>query len=80
VTSVVTLLSNAEFAEYGVTNLLDAYRAAGLEVLHRAVKDQGVPTHRAGRAGACSFLKQATDANKKVLGALRRGPRPHRDS
>jgi protein-tyrosine phosphatase len=66
VTSVVTLLSNAEFAEYGVTNLLDEYRAAGLEVMHRAVKDQGVPTIEQAEQ-VLQFLKQATDANKKVL-------------
>lgn len=66
VTSVVTLLSNTEFAEYGVTNLLDAYRAAGLEVLHRAVKDQGVPTHEQAEQ-VLDFLKRATDAKKKVM-------------
>jgi protein-tyrosine phosphatase/nicotinamidase-related amidase len=66
VTRVVTLLSNAEFAEYGVTNLLDEYRAAGLEVMHRAVKDQGVPTMEQAEQ-VLQFLKQATDAKKKVL-------------
>ncbi len=66
ITSVVTLLSNAEFAEYGVPNLLDEYRAAGLEVMHRAVKDQGVPTPEQAEQ-VLEFLGKKAAAGKKVL-------------
>ncbi len=66
ISSVVTLLSNAEFAEYGVTGLVEAYRASGLEVLHRAVKDQGIPT-REQTQEVLRFMKQAIDSQKKVL-------------
>ena len=64
--SVVTLLSNPEFSEYGVAGLLDVYRDAGLEVMHCAVKDQGIPTPEQA-AEVLAFMKQATDAGKKIL-------------
>jgi len=66
VSAVVTLLSNAEFAEYGVTNLLDAYRAAGFDVLHRSVKDQGIPTREQAKE-VLAFLKKSADSGQKAL-------------
>ena len=66
ISSVVTLLSNAEFTAYGVTNLIGQYRAAGFDVLHTPVIDQGVPT-QAQSAEILAFMKAKVDAGQKVL-------------
>ncbi|MFO1525153.1 MAG: dual specificity protein phosphatase family protein [Turneriella sp.] len=66
VTSVVTLLSNAEFSAYGVANLIEQYRAAGFDVLHTPVIDQGVPT-TAQAQQILGFMKQKADAGEKLL-------------
>lgn len=42
VTHIVPLLGQDEMADYGVPNLLDAYKAAGFEVYHLPIVDQGV--------------------------------------
>ncbi|MEM7181494.1 MAG: isochorismatase family protein [Spirochaetota bacterium] len=42
--SILTLLSSDEFEQYGVDNLLEAYKAAGLESKHVSIIDQGIPS------------------------------------
>lgn len=63
VKAVVTLISNAEFAEYGVTDLIEKYKAAGLDVLHTPIKDQSVPTAEQ-TAGLLAFIKKHADAGQ----------------
>lgn len=66
VAAMVTLISNAEFGEYGVTGLLEKYRAAGLTVLHAPIKDQGVPTPEQA-AEIIAFIQQNVDAHRKTV-------------
>lgn len=66
VAAVVTLISNAEFPEYGVPDLLSAYHAAGLDVLHTPIKDQGVPT-REQAASIVAFLQKNADARRRTV-------------
>ncbi len=64
--AVVTLISNAEFGDYGVPDLLDKYRSAGFEVLHTPIKDQGVPT--ADQADELlGFIQKNADANRRTV-------------
>jgi len=64
--AIVTLISNAEFAEYGVTDLLEKYRAAGFEVLHAPIKDQSVPTKEQSEE-ILAFMKKNVEAKNKVV-------------
>lgn len=66
VSAIVTLISNAEFPAYGVSGLIEAYRAQGLDVLHTPVIDQGVPTDAQAKE-VLQFMKAKTDAGQKVL-------------
>lgn len=64
--AIVTLISNAEFAQYGVPNLLEKYRAAGLDVLHAAIKDQSNPT-AAQAAEILEFIKNHVTRKEKTV-------------
>lgn len=66
VAAVVTLISNAEFAEYGVSDLMEKYRAAGLEALHVPIKDQSVPTAAQSEA-ILSFITKQVDAQRRTV-------------
>lgn len=66
VSAIVTLISNAEFAAYGVGDLLQKYRAAGFEVFHSPVKDQSVPTAEQADQ-MLAFMKDQLDKNHKVV-------------
>jgi protein-tyrosine phosphatase len=66
VAAIVPLISNAEFTEYGVTDLIEKYRAAGLEVFHTSIKDQSVPT-AAQAQSILEFMKKNTAAKKRVV-------------
>lgn len=66
VSAVITLISNAEFAEYGVSDLIEKYRAAGLEVLHVPIKDQSVPT-AAQSETVLSFMAKQVDAQRRTV-------------
>lgn len=66
VAAIVTLISNAEFAEYGVTGLIEKYRDAGLDVLHAPIKDQGIPTVEQS-AAILGFIKKHADAKRKTV-------------
>ncbi|MFZ5630045.1 MAG: dual specificity protein phosphatase family protein [Spirochaetota bacterium] len=65
VSHIATLISNAEFGVYGVGNLLEAYKAAGFDVIHRAVKDQGVPTRQQAEE-VLGWIKERTDRGERV--------------
>lgn len=65
VAHVATLISNNEFGEYGVGNLLEAYKAAGFDFIHRAVKDQGVPTRQQAEE-VLVWIKERTDRGENV--------------
>lgn len=66
VTAIVPLISNAEFSEYGVTDLIEQYKIAGITVLHTPVKDQSVPT-----SSQCeeilTFINREVQAKHKVV-------------
>lgn len=64
--AVVCLLARDEFARYGVESLLDAYRAAGLEVLHLPTVDQRPPS-QAELGQAVSWIDGQLARNTNVL-------------
>lgn len=47
ISGVLCLISEDEFAEYGVEGLKAAYREFGFEVRYMPIKDQGIPTRKA---------------------------------
>jgi protein-tyrosine phosphatase/nicotinamidase-related amidase len=66
VTHVVPLITQAELAAYGVPDLLEAYRAAGFDVHHLAVEDQGVPTKEEMR-GLVRWIREAFQKDGRVV-------------
>jgi protein-tyrosine phosphatase/nicotinamidase-related amidase len=66
ISAVVTLLSEAEFVEYGVQELRDAYKNAGIELMYQPVADQSTTTTSEMKK-ITSFIDAQVNANKKVL-------------
>ncbi|MFO1472337.1 MAG: isochorismatase [Turneriella sp.] len=66
VSAIVTLISNAEFAAYGVNDLLQKYREAGFDVFHSPVKDQSVPTAEQAEQ-MLAFMKEKVDQKQRVV-------------
>ncbi|MCD6066283.1 MAG: isochorismatase family protein [Bacteroidetes bacterium] len=66
IAAVVTLLSESEFAEYGVQDLRKAYKEAGIELMHQQVADQGITTLDEMKK-ITSFMDAQVNANKKIL-------------
>jgi protein-tyrosine phosphatase/nicotinamidase-related amidase len=64
--AIVTLLSEAEFVEYGVQELRDAYKNAGIELMYQPVADQSTTTTSEMKK-ITSFIDAQINANKKVL-------------
>jgi len=66
ITGVVCLLAKDEFTRYGVDDLLDRYREAGLEVHHAPTVDGWVPTDEELRA-AVKWVESKRVQGGKVL-------------
>jgi protein-tyrosine phosphatase/nicotinamidase-related amidase len=63
---VVCLISPDEFVSYGVTDLFDKYKKAGLHVKHVSIVDQGTPTFEEMKS-LTSDIHSAVTHNDKVL-------------
>ena len=64
--AVVCLLSPEEFARYGVEDLLEAYRASGLEVLHSPILDGGCPSMQQMNA-VITWIAERAAAERSVV-------------
>lgn len=66
VQDVVCLLAPHEFEHYGVVDLMDAYRGAGLQVLHLPTLDRTPPATEA-LVMASNWIDERVDAQRSVL-------------
>jgi protein-tyrosine phosphatase len=67
VTSVVCLLAKDEFARYGVDDLLDRYRQAGLGTYHVPTLDGGVPADQELKAAVSWVEAQRRDGQQVLI-------------
>ncbi|HLP12288.1 MAG TPA: isochorismatase family protein [Flavobacteriales bacterium] len=63
---VVSILSQEELTHYGVPDLLNVYKEAGLNYRHVKVVDQGIPTGEEMKE-VIGFMHEAVSKNQKVL-------------
>jgi protein-tyrosine phosphatase len=66
VTHVACLLTQPEFRHYGVEDLLEAYRRAGLSVRHLPIFDQRAPS-RTEMAGLVGWMREGLGRGGRVL-------------
>ena len=66
INTIICLLSETEFVEYGVPDLKQAYKEAGLEVHYLKIMDQSVPTTEK-MDEALQWLDNLLSKKKKTL-------------
>jgi protein-tyrosine phosphatase len=66
ITHVACLVEDRELGHYGVPDLLEGYRAAGLEVRRLPIADMGVPSHEQ-MAGLVAWMGERLAEGRRVL-------------